>query len=113
MKEKLKTGLFERIYAEVKKIPHGRVATYGQIAAMSGNPRASRAVGWALHSNPEPEQIPCHRVVNRAGETSGSFAFGGADAQRRLLEAEGVEFSPDGRIDLRVYGYRPGEEFRD
>ena len=58
---------FHKIYEQVKKIPEGKVATYGQIALMAGNPRWSRVVGYALHSNPEPGVIPCHRVVNRKG----------------------------------------------
>jgi O-6-methylguanine DNA methyltransferase len=67
----------KRIYEAVKKIPAGKVATYGQVAAMAGNPKMSRAVGNALHKNPDPENIPCFRVVNSKGELSGAFAFGG------------------------------------
>lgn len=94
---------FEMIYAQVRRIPRGRVATYGQIAMLAGNPRLSRVVGYALHSNPEPGVIPCHRVVNRFGETSGSFAFGGSNRQRELLEAEGIVFEDDGKINLSRY----------
>lgn len=94
---------FEKIYEVVKQIPSGKVATYGQIAALAGNPRMSRIVGYALHVNPNPDEIPCFRVVNRFGETSGSFAFGGPDEQRRLLELDGIEFKSDGRIDLKKY----------
>lgn len=94
---------FERIYANVKRIPRGKVATYGMIAAMSGNPRLARVVGYALHVNPEPGVIPCHRVVNRDGKTSSAFAFGGEDMQRKLLEEEGVVFKEDGTVDLDVY----------
>lgn len=97
---------FEIIYDIVRQIPKGRVATYGQIAAMAGNPRLSRVVGYALHVNPEPGVIPCHRVVNRFGQTSGSFAFGGSDMQRQLLEGEGIEFLRDGRVDLDRYLWR-------
>lgn len=97
---------FEKIYEIVKQIPSGRVATYGQIAALAGNPRMSRIVGYALHVNPNPDRIPCFRVVNRFGETSGSFAFGGPDEQRRLLELDGIEFESDGRIDLEKYIWR-------
>ena len=68
---------YERIYAVVRQIPYGRVATYGQIAALAGNPRWSRVVGYALHVNPDPAHIPCFRVVNRFGEVSSAFAFGG------------------------------------
>ena len=68
---------FERIYEVVKQIPQGKVATYGQVALLAGNPRWSRVVGYALHVNPDPSEIPCHRVVNRFGEVSKAFAFGG------------------------------------
>lgn len=94
---------FERIYAVVRQIPKGRVATYGQVASLAGNPRWSRVVGYALHVNPEPGSIPCHRVVNRFGETSKAFAFGGEDVQRKLLEEEGVRFTQEGRADLNQY----------
>ncbi len=92
----------KRIYEAVKKIPKGRVATYGQVAALAGNPRMARAVGNALHRNPDPDRIPCYRVVNSKGELSGEFAFGGAGAQARLLEADGIEVA-DGRVDLKKY----------
>lgn len=88
-----------RIYEAVCRIPEGRVATYGQIAAMAGNPRMCRAVGNALHKNPDPEHIPCFRVVNSKGELSGAFAFGGADEQKNRLEAEGIEVD-NGKVDL-------------
>ena len=94
---------FERIYEVVKTIPKGKVATYGQVAMLAGNPRWSRVVGYALHVNPEPGVIPCHRVVNRFGETSKAFAFGGEDMQRKLLEEEGVIFGKDGKVDLSKY----------
>lgn len=92
----------KRIYEAVKRIPKGRVATYGQVAAMAGNPGMSRAVGNALHKNPTPGIIPCHRVVNSQGKLSGSFAFGGETAQEKLLEAEGVEVK-NGTVDLEKY----------
>lgn len=94
---------FEKIYEVVKSIPEGKVATYGLVAALAGNPRWSRVVGYALHVNPEPGVIPCHRVVNREGRLAPSFAFGGEDAQRQLLSAEGITFEPDGRVDLKKY----------
>lgn len=93
----------KRIYEAVKKIPKGHVATYGQVAAMAGNPRMSRAVGNALHKNPDPEHIPCFRVVNAKGELAGGFAFGGADVQAKLLQEDGVEVV-DHRVDLEKYG---------
>ncbi len=94
---------FEKIYEVVKRIPKGCVATYGWVAAEAGNPRWSRVVGYALHVNPDPSTIPCHRVVNREGKTSAAFAFGGEDMQRSLLEGEGIVFSADGTVDLNRY----------
>ena len=93
---------FEQIYDVVRKIPRGKVATYGQIALLAGNPRWSRVVGYALHVNPEPLVIPCHRVLNRFGEPSSAFAFGGINEQILLLEEEGVTFT-DGKVDLEKY----------
>ncbi|MBR1534302.1 MAG: MGMT family protein [Ruminococcus sp.] len=91
---------FELIYDVVKKIPYGKVATYGQVAALAGNPRWSRVVGYALHVNPDPKGIPCFRVVNRFGEPSTAFAFGGINEQILLLQEEGVAFI-DGRVDMK------------
>ena len=93
----------KRIYEAVKRIPKGHVATYGKIAEMAGDPRMARAVGNALHKNPDPEHIPCFRVVNAKGELAGAFAFGGEDVQAELLRADGVEVI-NGRVDLEKYG---------
>lgn len=93
----------KRIYEAVKKIPRGKVATYGQVAELAGNKKMARAVGNALHKNPNPDLIPCYRVVNSKGELAGEFAFGGAGAQARLLEADGIVVR-DGRVDLEKYG---------
>ena len=90
--------VFEEIYAVVGRIPKGKVTTYGNVARLAGNPRLSRVVGYALHANPEPERIPCHRVVNRFGQVSEAFAFGGGNRQTELLKAEGVEFDEQGRV---------------
>ena len=90
----------DRIYAVVASIPKGRVATYGQIARLAGNPRMARAVGNALHKNPFPDRIPRHRVVNHEGGMSPAFAFGGGDRQANLLKAEGVSFVRPGVVDL-------------
>ena len=86
-----------------KRIPKGHVATYGKVAEMAGNAKMSRAVGNALHKNPDPEHIPCFRVVNAKGELAGAFAFGGGGAQAKLLEADGVEVV-NGKVDLKKYG---------
>ena len=93
---------FELIYDVVRQIPRGKVATYGQVAALAGNRNWSRVVGYALHANPDPEHIPCHRVVNRFGEVSRAFAFGGENRQIALLEAEGVKLDA-GKVDLTKY----------
>lgn len=97
---------FELIYDIVRRIPRGKVASYGQIAAMAGNPRLSRVVGYALHVNPDPEGIPCFRVVNREGRVSPAFAFGGENMQIRLLEEEGVAFKSEGYVDLEKHLWR-------
>ena len=93
----------KRIYEAVKRIPKGCVATYGQVATMAGNERMSRAVGNALHKNPTPGIVPCHRVVDAKGRLAGGFAFGGMEAQASLLAREGVEVV-DGKVDLGKYG---------
>ena len=86
----------KRIYEAVKQIPKGHVATYGQVAAMAGNKKMSRAVGNALHKNPDPEH-------NAKGELAGAFAFGGEGRQRKLLEEDGVQVV-DGKVDLNKFG---------
>ena len=72
--------------------------SYGQIARAAGFPRKAREVGWALHVNPDPEHIPCHRVVNRVGRVSPAFVFGGENMQVALLKSEGVEFDENGLV---------------
>lgn len=96
----------EKVYALLQTIPKGKVATYGQIATALGNPRLARVVGNILHKNPNPTKYPCHRVVNSKGRVAESFAFGGAAAQRKLLEGEGIVFRPDGTLDVEIYAMR-------
>ena len=96
----MQNGFFEKVYEVVKQIPVGKVATYGQIARLCGNKRMSRQVGWALHVNPEPYVVPCHRVVNREGRLAPAFAFGGIDVQKQLLLSEGVTFVDDTTVDI-------------
>ncbi len=94
---------FETIYEVVKQIPKGKVATYGQVATLAGNPHLSQIVGYALHANPDNSNIPCHRVVNRFGEVAKAYVFGGSDIQRSILESEGVEFDKNGRVIMEKY----------
>jgi methylated-DNA-protein-cysteine methyltransferase-like protein len=96
---------FEEVYALLKTIPRGKVTTYGDIARALGKPRSSRAVGYALHVNPDPQNIPCFKVVNKDGFLTKSFAFGGIDEQRFLLENDGVEVL-ENRVDLSKYRHR-------
>lgn len=96
-------GFFERVYAAIRQIPRGKVATYGDIARLVGSPMAARQVGWALHANPLPVVNPCHRVVFADGSLSAGFAFGGRDAQRALLAEEGVFVGDDYKVDLAEY----------
>lgn len=98
-------SFYDVVYEQVKKIPRGKVATYGQIAFMCGSPRASRAVGYALHFNPDPQHIPCFRVVNRFGRLAEKFAFGGIEEHKRRLIEDGVEVSDDYTVDLSKYGF--------
>ena len=98
----IKDSPTKRIYEAVKRIPKGYVATYAQVAEMAGNRKMARAVGNALHKNPDPESIPCHRVVNSKGELSEKYAFGGARKQAEILEKVGVEII-NGKVDLKRY----------
>ncbi len=94
---------FTRAFDVVRHIPEGKVATYGQIARLIGEPKKARYVGFAMHSSPGVAGgVPCHRVVFKDGSLAPGFAFGGADAQRKLLEAEGVTFLSDGRVDMNA-----------
>ena len=97
-------GMFEEVYAAVRRIPRGRVATYGQIARMIGSPRAARIVGYALSA--APPDVPCHRVVNRQGGLSAAFSPSGRETHRLLLEMEGVGLRKDGTVDLEKYLWR-------
>lgn len=96
----------QRIHATVRRIPRGRVASYGQIAELAGLPGQARLVGYALHALPAHTAVPWHRVVNAQGRISLPAAAGGL-RQRQLLEAEGVTFRGNGRIALDRHGWRP------
>jgi methylated-DNA-protein-cysteine methyltransferase-like protein len=95
------TGFFEQVYQIVAEIPEQKVLTYGQIAALLGNPRAARVVGWAMRATPEGRNLPWHRVVNRSGGLSALCR----EEQFARLAAEGVQFTADGRVDLDQYGW--------
>ena len=99
-------SFFERIYAAARRIPAGKVATYGLLARMAGSPRASRAAGSALAACADPA-VPCHRVVDRFGRTKAAFDVYAPGTQRAMLEAEGVAFLPDGAVDLERCLWRP------
>lgn len=94
--------MFEKFYDIVKSIPKGRVASYGFVAKTAGYPKCSRQVGWALHQNPSPQSIPCHRVVTKGGKLSAAFAFGGENIQAKLLENEGVEVK-NGMVNMKKF----------
>jgi len=98
------SGMFDAFYEVVRSIPKGKVANYGTVALMAGYPLCARQVGFALHQNPEPENIPCHRVVFKNGSLSPAFAFGGQNQQRTLLENEGVVFTSD-KVDMKIYAW--------
>ena len=98
-------NFFQRVYAIVNRIPQGKVATYGQIARLIGT-RDSRRVGHALHANSHHE-CPCHRVVFSDGSLAPGFAFGGLKEQQHLLETEGVSLQPSGKVDLKLFLWRP------
>ncbi len=101
----MKISFFEQIYQVAQRIPRGKVATYGQIARLLGQPRAARTVGWALHSLPEEQDVPWQRVINSQGKVSLGADRHGTTLQRVLLEGEGVVFDEQGRVDLGVYGW--------
>ena len=99
---------YQRIYAVVRRIPRGRVATYGQVAELAGLPGHARQVGYALHALPAGSAVPWHRVINARGEVSRRSVPGPELSQRMRLEREGVGFDLRGRVDLRASGWRRG-----
>ena len=99
------SDFFNAVYEFVKTVPKGKVVAYGDVARAIGMPRASRQVGWALHSNPYPGIVPCHRVVFKDGSLAPGFAFGGRDVQKDMLLSEGVGFIEDNRVDMESYRF--------
>ncbi len=100
----MKKGNFtQQVYQLVRKIPQGRVMTYGQIAFLAGQPKAARVVGNILHQNPDPKDIPCHRVVSKNGEVGRNYRFGGWKEQKRKLKKEGIEFKDERHVNLEKF----------
>lgn len=99
-------GFFDKVYRLVSLVPTGRVVSYGQVAAWLGEPRAARAVGWALHGLPPGSGVPWHRVINGEGRISNTRHSDGATRQRDLLEAEGIVFDADGRLDMAIFRWQ-------
>jgi methylated-DNA-protein-cysteine methyltransferase-like protein len=96
-------AFFQRVYDIVAQIPAGKVATYGQIAQLLGEPRSARTVGWAMREAPEGLNLPCHRVVNRYGEMAPEYAFGSREIQKSILAQEGITFKENGCIDMEKH----------
>ena len=97
---------YQKVYVITAQIPRGKVASYGQIAALAGNPFAARAVGNAMKQAPEMLSLPCHRVIRQSGELTGSRSFGGTGGQRKLLEAEGIAFRENGYVDMKQHQWK-------
>lgn len=93
----------QRVYDLLTKVPKGKVVTYKQLALAAGT--GPRAIGRILHHNVEPETYPCHRCIKSDGSLASGYAFGGLDVQRQLLEAEGVVFKKNGKVDLQKFGF--------
>ena len=104
-------SLIARVFALVKACPVGKVTTYGWIAKAVGYPRGARMIGWIM--NETPQGVPAQRVINSKGELSGSWAFGQKGRMRQLLEAEGVAFTEDGKVDLKRYGWDPSRDLSE
>src|SRR5579885_624233 len=102
-----------QVYALVRACPAGRVTTYGWLGAAIGYPRGARMVGWIMNATPKGADVPAQRVLNSKGELTGSWAFGQRGRMRQLLEAEGIVFSPEGRVDLKRYGWNPATDLTE
>ena len=103
--------LSARVFALVRACPVGRVTTYGALAKAVGYPRGARMVGWIM--NESPNGVPAQRVINSKGELSGSWAFGQSGTMRQLLEAEGIVFSAEERVDMKRYGWDPTRDLSE
>ncbi|MBO0777756.1 MAG: MGMT family protein [Ktedonobacteraceae bacterium] len=103
--------LMARVFALVQACPVGRVTTYGWLAKAVGYPRGARMIGWIMSE--ASQGVPAQRVINSKGELSGSRAFGQLGRMRELLEAEGITFSDEERVDLKRYGWDPGRDLSE
>ncbi len=104
------SGFFERVYEVCRKIPKGKVTSYGAIARYLGAARSARMVGWAMNSSHNMEDVPAHRVVNRNGVLTGKHHFGGTNAMQQLLEEEGVKVKDLQIINFQQYFWDPMKE---
>lgn len=100
-------NFYQRVYALVRQVPYGKIVTYGQVAALLDNPRAARAVGYALRFLPAGANVPWHRVINHQGQISPRYPAEGPILQRSLLEAEGIRFDAQGCADVSAYRWLP------
>ncbi|MGE5679713.1 MAG: MGMT family protein, partial [Bacillota bacterium] len=105
-KKKANEDFFDRVYKIVAEIPYGKVTTYGAIAEVCGTKASARTVGWALNGAKDTG-LPCHRVVNRFGALTGRIHFGSFDLMEDLLRSEGIEFLPDGCVDMKKHFWKP------
>src|SRR6266567_8018379 len=109
--QKQTATLMTQVFALVQACPAGRVTTYSWLGKALGYPRGARMIGWIM--NESPEGVPAQRVINSKGELTGSWAFGQQGKMRQLLEAEGIIFSTDGRVDLKRYGWDPSSDLSE
>ncbi len=116
MEDPSRSDFFERVWDVVRRVPPGRVTTYGHVARYLGIGRSARAVGWALkaaaRADGGPLAVPCHRVVNREGTLTGRLHFETPTVMEERLRAEGVRFTDDGRVDLEAFVWDPSEDDR-
>ena len=103
-------GFFENVYCVVRKIPHGKVSTYGAIANFLGSGKSARAVGWAMNSSHKFKDIPAHRVVNRNGLLTGKHHFAGTNLMKDLLESEGIKIFENTVLDFENVVWDPSKD---
>ena len=106
----MEPNFFERVYAVARKIPYGKVTSYGAIAKVLGTGRSARMVGWAMNASGAMEDVPAHRVVNRKGLLTGKHHFEGTNLMQQLLESEGIEVEDNKIVDFKKYFWDPAKE---